>query len=481
MAEIGQGTQALLAGREFRWGVALFSVSMLVGAAMWGFTVDDALISVRYARHLADGSGYRFNPGGPSTDGVTPLPWPFVLALLSFGADALTTLVRAKVLGLAAWASSAFLLGRAVARAEARTEARVLALVALGLCLPVAAHSVSGMETGVVLALATSAAVVERSGLAALLAGLAAAFRPELVPWAVALGAGRALALDGGRRSVLRAGALALAPPVLVVVARLVAFGRAAPLAVLAKPADVGQGAAYVAVGLLVTLTPLLVLSPALVRAGGRPRALAVAAVVHAFAGVAAGGDWMPYARLLAPVAPGLLLAFVESSPKVPRWSLRGRWAVSVALGVYLVVKAAPAGRHVMDDRSALVRQATPMLASYKHVAAVDIGWVSAATEADVVDLAGLTDLSVAVLPGSHTSKHVDPGMLLDRNVDAILFYVERPVPEGDGWRDVAYPHAVDTRLARSDLFAEHYAPVAFLPLGSDGRGYVLLAATPPR
>lgn len=479
MEEIGQGTQALLAGREFRWGVAFATVSVLVGAAMWGFTVDDALISVRYARHLADGSGYRFNPGGPSTDGVTPLPWPFVLAPLSLGADALSTLVRAKVLGLVAWTVSAFLLGRAIARVEAHPAVRALALVALGLCLPVAAHSVSGMETGIVLALATSAAVVERGWLAALLAGLAAAFRPELVPWAVALGAGRALALHGGRRSVLRAGALALGPPVLVMLARLVAFGRAAPLAVLAKPADLSQGAAYAAVGLLVTLTPLLVLSPALLRAGGRPRALALAAVVHALAIVAAGGDWMPYARLLAPVAPGLLLAFVESSPKVPRWSLGSRWAVSVALGIYLVAKAAPAGRHVMGDRTALVRHASPMLASYKHVAAVDVGWVSAATEADVVDLAGLTDLSIAVLPGSHTSKHVDPSMLLDRNVDALLFYVEKPVPEGDGWRDVAYPHAVDTRLARSDLFAEHYAPVGLLPLGSDGRGYLLLAAKP--
>ncbi|HEX7600224.1 MAG TPA: hypothetical protein VF316_01420, partial [Polyangiaceae bacterium] len=426
----------------------------------------------------AHGVGYRFNAEGASTDGVTPLPWPFLLAALSIGADALSTLVRAKVLGLLAWGGSAFFLGRAVTRVEAHDGVRVMALVVLGLCLPVAAHSVSGMETGVVLALATGAAVGERAWLAALLAGLAAAFRPELAPWALALGVGRSLALGEGRKAVLRAAAVALGPPLLVAVARLVVFGRAAPLAVLAKPADLSQGGAYAAVGMLVTLTPLLVVSPALLRAGGRPRALAVAAFVHALAVVAAGGDWMPYARLLAPIAPGLLLAFVESSPRVPRWSLGSRWAASMALGVYLVAKAAPAGRHVMDDRRALVVAAAPMLASYKHVAAVDVGWVSAATEADVVDLAGLTDLSVAVLPGSHTSKRVDPSMLFDRKVDAILFYVERPVPEGT-WRNVLYPHSIDTRLARSDLFAEHYAPVGFLPLGSDGRGYVLLAARP--
>ena len=451
---------------------------MLAGLAMWGFTVDDALISIRYARHLAAGVGYRFDPGGPSTDGVTPLPWPFLLAPLSVGADALSTLVRAKALGLCAWAVSAFFLGRAIARVEAQTVVRGMALVALALCLPVAAHSVSGMETGVVLALATGAAVARYAWLAALLAGVAAAFRPELIPWALTLGVARSLAVGDERKAVLRAGALALGPPLLVAAVRLVVFGRAAPLAVLAKPADPSQGVAYAAVGMLVTLTPLLVASPALLRAGARPRALAVAAFVHALAVVAAGGDWMPYARLLAPIAPGLLLAFVESSPRVPRWSLGSRWALSMALGAYLMGKAAPAGRHVMEDRRALVVEAAPMLASYKHVAAVDVGWVSAATEADVVDLAGLTDLSVAVLPGSHTSKRVDPSMLLDRKVDAILFYVERPVPEGT-WREVIYPHSIDTRLARSDLFAEHFAPVAFLPLGSEGRGYLLLAAKP--
>src|SRR6185503_7507383 len=37
-----------------------------------GFTVDDALIPARYAAHLAQGLGYRFNAQGPSTDGVTP-------------------------------------------------------------------------------------------------------------------------------------------------------------------------------------------------------------------------------------------------------------------------------------------------------------------------------------------------------------------------------------------------------------------------
>ncbi|MDP9152084.1 MAG: hypothetical protein M3O36_19340, partial [Myxococcota bacterium] len=69
---------------------------------MWNFTVDDALIGVRYARHLAFGLGWRFNVSGPSTDGVTPLPWPLFLAPFA-RADGLLVLGRAKALGLVAW------------------------------------------------------------------------------------------------------------------------------------------------------------------------------------------------------------------------------------------------------------------------------------------------------------------------------------------------------------------------------------------
>ena len=62
---------------------------------MWGFTVDDALISLRYAHHLATGAGYRFNALGPATDGVTPLPWPLLVAPFSAG-DLMTALLRVK-------------------------------------------------------------------------------------------------------------------------------------------------------------------------------------------------------------------------------------------------------------------------------------------------------------------------------------------------------------------------------------------------
>ena len=68
MAEIGQETRGLVARSRVSWAYAFaaLAVAAIPVLWLWPFTIDDALISVRYARHLADGVGYRFNPGGPS-------------------------------------------------------------------------------------------------------------------------------------------------------------------------------------------------------------------------------------------------------------------------------------------------------------------------------------------------------------------------------------------------------------------------------
>ena len=107
---------------------------------MWGFTVDDALISIRYARHLAQGLGYRFNPAGPSTDGVTPLPWPFVVALFA-KAPPLVVLARLKIASVALHALAAAAIGMSVRDVPLRGW--LTAALALSACLP---HGSVGRE-----------------------------------------------------------------------------------------------------------------------------------------------------------------------------------------------------------------------------------------------------------------------------------------------------------------------------------------------
>jgi hypothetical protein len=448
--------------------VALISAlfALISCASMRGFTVDDALISVRYARHVAQGLGYVFNAFGVPTDGVTPLPWTFVLVPFATG-SATTTLRFAKWIGSVAWVLASAALGADLAArstSDRRTTLLVVwALLVLGLAFEVGAWAASGMETGLVTALATLAVVRRaRPRQAAVLAGVVAAFRPELLVWAVFISAG--FSRLGEKRSVRETilSALTASVPFFACVAvRVVAFGRAAPLSIEAKPSDLAHGAAYVFAALLVTLTPFLVLSPrALWKTRGAAGVIVGAFVAHTLVVAAVGGDWMPYARLFVPIVPSLLVAFVELLPNVHvAWSVL-RLAAATLFGVVMAVRAAPSGRGVGDDRLALIERARPALLGVRVVAALDIGWLSAATDARIIDLAGLTDPTIAFLPGGHTSKRVSPSMLLERSVDCVLVY-----------SDV---RAVESRLLASPLFDSHYVRTTTLPLGQRGAFYAV-------
>jgi hypothetical protein len=494
MAEIGQVTSTLIArppaaraaaqGHVFASVFALLAV-VIAGALalwLWAFTVDDALISIRYARHLALGAGYRFNLGGPSTDGVTPLPWPLLLSPLARGAP-FVVLGRAKELGLVLWLAAAAFWGGAVGRCEGSMEAKVCALLGLAVCVPLAAYGVSGMETAVATALATAAALSRRRPyVTALLAGSAASLRPEMTPWAIVLACSFALLARPreGKRAVAVA-LVALLPFAACSTVRLALFGHAAPLALQAKPGDLAHGVVYAGAAALASVGFVMVFAPlAAAHKRGRGGAIALAGAAHLAAVALAGGDWMPYARLVAPVIPSLLYASVllaSHGSSWRRWIARARAGLAVALGLRVLVVAGPAGRHVGPDREALVRQVAPLLVGRRRVASVDIGWVSAATEADIVDLAGLTDPEIAALGGGHTSKRIDAAFLLAKRSDVLLLFANASDMPLDRWQEASFPRVVEARLARSELLARHFDPAAFVPLGATGQGYYVLLA----
>jgi hypothetical protein len=465
------------------WAAAGLLAALVPACWMWGFTVDDALISVRYARHLATGLGWRFNAGAASTDGVTPLPWPLILASMARAGDALAVLGRAQTLGLVAWALTGAIFGDAVGRERAAPLwMRGALLAAMALPIPLAAHVVSGMETALATCLATSAALASRRPLsAAAFAGLAASLRPELAPWACALAVGFSLAARETPDRTALAGAVAIAPFTLCAVIRVAVWGRPAPLALWAKPSDLRHGAAYAVAALVVSVVPILVVAPLALRRAPRAMAIVASVVVHVAVIVVVGGDWMPYARLLVPVLPSIVYAGVIVAAHAGTTATAARCVAAFALGACLLVLNGGEGRRVGTDRANLIGVARPWLRPLTRVAALDIGWVSAATEADIVDLAGVTDPVVAALPGGHTSKRIGPMFLLGRGPDALLLYAAAGPANGDlsEWRDAVYPRAVEARLARDEIISRHFTPAAWLPLGTLGAGYVLLRKNP--
>ena len=184
----------------------------------------------------------------------------------------------------------------------------------------------------------------------------------------------------------------------------------------------------------------------------------------------------------MVPVVPSLAWAAVLArgarAPGGDRARARSRRWRSACV---LVARGGTAGRHVGADRAALVEAARPVLAGFHRVAALDVGWVGAATEADVVDLAGVTDPAIAALPGGHTSKRVDARLLLDRQADALLLYLPTGLPSDDLAAGAKRPTRASSRRAsrRTTSSPATSTPTTWLPLGARGAGYVLLRARP--
>jgi hypothetical protein len=181
---------------------------------------------------------------------------------------------------------------------------------------------------------------------------------------------------------------------------------------------------------------------------------------------------------LAAPVVPSLFYAGVlAAADRRGALATGARAALALALEAYFTVTQAPAGRHVMDDRRALIAAARPFLEGADAIASLDVGWPTAATEARIVDLAGLTDPEIAALPGGHTSKRVDAALLLARRPDVLLLLARDGVDAEhlEAWPGATYRGVVEQRLARSEVIERAFEPRAFLPLGDRGEGYVVL------
>jgi hypothetical protein len=417
-----------------------------VAVWLWGFTVDDALITARVASHIARGLGPRFNPHGPVTDAVTPFGYGQLLAL--FGrSDVLSTLRLAKALGLAAWLLAAAVLGSLLA-ASGQRRRRFAPLALLAVSAPLAAWAVSGMETGVVTCLATLGLASERGGALAL--GVAAALRPELVPFATVLVVARARAARCSALQVLRAVALVLSPVAFVAAVRWAWFGRPVPLSFYAKPSDFAHGLRYALGGLVFSGLPWLLLATPKQWAScsARARPLLWALLAHFLALVLCGGDWMPLYRLLVPVLPCAALAAAYLAEQAALLASSVRTALGLSAALMLAVGLGPDARRVGPDRAALIARARPVLARDARIAALDVGWVGAASSAAVIDLAGVTDPEVAFFPGGHTSKRIPSAWLRAQRPTAIVLLLARGAELAVPYQDSVFARAVEQRVA---------------------------------
>jgi hypothetical protein len=111
--------------------------------------LDDTYIHFQYARQLASGQPYIYNPGQPPTSGATSFLYPFILAIgYLLGFQGLNLGLWALLVGMAALGGSAWLVYQLGKAHDASDLLAVLVAVVFILSGPVSWHFMSGMETG---------------------------------------------------------------------------------------------------------------------------------------------------------------------------------------------------------------------------------------------------------------------------------------------------------------------------------------------
>ena len=185
-------------------GLAVCLILLLAHAAHYNFLTDDAFISFRYARNLAEGYGLVFNPGFERVEGYTNLSW--VLWLAAGYAIGIAPELSASILSVTATVALWAVLARFVWRQRPDGNRAYLILIPLllfGLTRSVAVWSTSGLETRLfeLLVVAGALRLIHEDGelqrgiarvhpLAAVLFALASLTRPDgVLIAACALGA----------------------------------------------------------------------------------------------------------------------------------------------------------------------------------------------------------------------------------------------------------------------------------------------------
>jgi len=169
--------------------LALFVVRERQIAGAPGFPLDDSWIHLHFARNLAAGAGFAYNPGIPMAGSTAPL-WTLLLGVGAVVASA--SLAMAKVVGVLATLGAALVTRRAVLAWGARSDAALVAAIALLWMGPIAWGALSGMEVSLAALLVAAALLAhahDRPLASAACAALAVLARPEallLVPFLTA-------------------------------------------------------------------------------------------------------------------------------------------------------------------------------------------------------------------------------------------------------------------------------------------------------
>jgi len=466
-------------------GVFILAAAVLHWLYYYPFTIDDAYISLVYARNFASGDGLVFNTG-ERVEGYTNLLWVLIeSALFGTGFDPIAGI---KLIGLACGLGVLGLTYRIASRMIERTDFMSLAPLLLAISPPFATASALGLETQLFTLLIVAAACLylesdeSSPGYAVpLLLGLATLTRPEGAIFFVALYA-HAFISQAARKQVSASIFISAFLFILIVTAHLVwrhaYYGAVLPNTYYAKMEGslwrVAWGFRYLKEFLATYGGALFVvcLIPLVRREHIRKTSLLFLLIVPYVLYVGyTGGDWIPQFRFIEPVMPFVFILFaaglselygafehrVENSlsAKVVLLALAGFLfffpiADAVSVHEFAMTRAGGAQRSHIDLAKWLRENTSPD----DSIALMDIGMVKYFSERNVIDISGLTDMHVARLPGGFLKKEFDIEYLFERNPKYVVLVSHNDITKNPRFYS---SYEIDKSIYQNPLFREKY------------------------
>lgn len=463
-----------------RTELALAGLAILLAIGMaspfLAYTVDDSFITFRYAQNMSAGFGPVFNVG-ERVEGYTSFSWMLLMAAsLAIGLD---PIVVSKMLGvLSTLAAGAMIFWSACAVSRRPWQVGFIALFLLVINAEVAVNSTSGLESTFFMfwiAAAMACALWEQRRASfpwsSLLFGVAALTRPEGIAFFGLHILFQAIVLRPKPARLLLPVGLFLLVVLPHWLWRLAYYGQLLPATYYAKQSSalyrLVTGGFYVLPFLLMFLAVLL----GALRLRQKPSPYLVWMILGGIA-IAwwEGGDWMIGHRFLLAVVPTWSLLAAETlSTLYHRLSQRSESGSSILARrnviVSLIVVAcviANAGQalrfiHYTSVRAAGYEQAHLALARWldEHygagtaVAMMDVGMVAYYSHLRVIDITGLTDITIAQVPGGMLEKVYDAAYVLDQKPEVIVLV--------DVDDDMVPDYPIDRRLYEDEHFQAEY------------------------
>ena len=315
-----------------RWGRIAFLVALvpfLLLVWRFDFLCDDAFITFRYARNLAEGEGLCFNPGvEPPVEGYSEFLWALLMAGgMKLG---LSPLLLSRVLSVAAGVVLVWITTRLLADRAARTPyATCGAALALGCAPPLAVWATGGMATmpfaAALVGLFAMLWLGERPATfwkLGLLAGAVVLLRADGAWWVLwilgpAIVAGLFARESERWRPALGGAAISVVVLAAFLLWRWSTYDDWLPNTARAKvglsAAAIGRGGDYLVHVLLTFPGLLLAVAGVLLARRWRERRVGpalVVALITLLHAVMAGGDFMAFGRFLVPALPFVVLLF---------------------------------------------------------------------------------------------------------------------------------------------------------------------------